>query len=256
MEKVLVTGGTGLLGSEVVKQLLAARVSVGVLSSRISPPAPDGVAVYRGDLRTGEGLAEALAGAETVIHCASNFAFFDDIDIKGTANLLRVMDRAHLVYISIVGVDRSVYPYYVAKRAVEEMILESGVPGTILRTTQWHPFVLKMIHSLLDTGDDVVVVPEGIRFQSVDLGEVAAELIRIARSAPAGLLPAFGGPEVLRLEEMFEAYLGIVGSRRQWKVARVAGLRYDNFRTGINIVPEHRSGKVPWMEFLRANVDG
>ena len=255
MEKIIVTGGTGLLGSEVVRQLLSRGLKVGVLSSQIEPVAPGEVEVFQGDLRSGAGLSEVLVEARVVIHCASNFSSFTDTDIGGTANLLKAIDMArlpHLVYISIVGVDDSSYPYYVAKRAVEEMILASGVPCTILRTTQFHDFVLNMIRQVLDGGDEVALVPDGIRFQSVDIREVAQELIRVGLSEPGGLLAEFGGPEVWRLEEMFEEFLRVSGIVREWKAYPVAGLRYDNFRTGVNIVADRRCGKVTWTEYLRS----
>lgn len=255
MEKILVTGGTGLLGSEVVRQLLSLGSGVGVLSSKSDAEAPVGAVVFRGDLRSGAGLKEALAETRTVIHCASNFSSFKDTDIAGTANLLEAMDRdrpPHLVYISIVGVDKSAYPYYVAKRTVEEMILGSGVPCTILRTTQFHHFVLNMIRTVLDSGNEIALVPDGIRFQSVDIKEVAGELIRISDAAPGGLLPEVGGPEILRFEDMFEGYLRVSGSLRPWKVFPVEGLRYDNFRTGVNIVDDRRWGKITWKEFLKS----
>jgi len=255
MEKILVTGGTGSLGSEVVRQLISLGCNVGVFTSRRDPQVPDGVGVFHGDLSTGEGLAEALAGVRTVIHCASNFSSFKDTDIGGTGKLLDTVDTSrppHVVYISIVGIGKSVYPYYVAKRAVEEMLLGSGVPCTILRTTQFHDFVLNMIRTVLESAGEIALVPDGIRFQSVDIREVAGELIRIGGAKPAGLLPDFGGPEVLRFEDMFEEYVGMCLPGREWKIAPVAGMRYDNFRTGINIVPGHRSGKISWKEFLRS----
>lgn len=253
MEKILVTGGTGLLGSEVVKQLLSLGMKVGVFTSKSNAAVPFGAEVFRGDLRSGAGLPAALKETRAVIHCASHFGSFQETDIAGTGHLLRAVDVSrppHLVYISIVGIEKSSYPYYVAKRAVEEMILGSGVPCTILRTTQFHEFVLNMIRGILDDGEEIALVPDGIRFQSVEIREVAGELVRISLSKPGGLLPEFGGPEVLCFEDMFEAYLRVLGSARKWKVFPVAGLRYDNFRTGMNVVPDHRSGKITWAEFL------
>lgn len=252
-QKILVTGGTGLLGSEIVRQLISRHLQVSILTTKSDPKVPAEAGVFRGDLRSGAGLKEALAGVQTVIHCASSPASFDDTDIKGTTHLLAAVDPSsppHLVYISIVGIEKSSYPYYVAKRAVEQLILESGIPCAILRTTQFHEFVLNIIRAILDSGDEIALVPDGIRFQSVDLREVAGELIRISQRKPVGLLPEFGGPEIQRLEDMFEEYLRVSGTQRRWKAVPVASPRYDNFRTGINIVPEHRSGKRSWTQFL------
>ena len=254
MENILVTGGTGLLGSEVVRQLLSRHLRVGILTTQQDPKVQAGVEVIHGDLKSGEGLETAAGFAQTIIHCASNPRDFNDTDIKGTTNLLKTVEDwpIHFIYISIAGIDKTDYPYYVAKREVEEMIEASDLPHTILRTTQFHPFILSLIRSILDSNDEVALVPDGMRFQSVDLGEVANQLCRISQSKPAGLLPEFGGPEVLRFEDMFESYLRKAGADRQWKTSPVAGPRWDLFRSGVNLVPENRAGETTWEEFLNS----
>lgn len=257
MEWILVTGGTGHLGSEVVRQLLAQHQKVAILSSRSNPTVPAGVDIFHGDLKSGEGLAAAVNGARTIIHCASNPRDFDETDIKGTTNLLNSITNptTHFVYISIAGVDKSTYPYYVAKRAVEKMIQASGLPYTILRTTQFHSFILSLIRTILDSSDEIALIPNRMRFQSVDLAEVADQLCRISQSTPAGLLPEFGGPEILSFEEMVDAWLGRNGAQRKWRLSPVAGPRWDLFRSGVNLIPKNRFGKIRWTEFL-AHVRG
>ena len=147
---VVVTGGTGVLGSCVVDGLVAAGHQVRVLSrdpSRASV-ATSGMNLLRGDLRDPASLHEALSSAEVVVHCASDVRSAHDVDVAGTANLLGVLhglEVAHLVYVSIVDVDRIPLKYYRAKREVEVMIESQGVPWTIQRATQFHPFIETML---------------------------------------------------------------------------------------------------------------
>ncbi|MBS1602819.1 MAG: NAD(P)H-binding protein [Bacteroidetes bacterium] len=252
MDRILVTGGTGLLGSEVVRHLLTQHQKVAILSSQTNPKIPSGVDLFPGDLRSGCGLATAANSAQTIIHCASNPRDSGETDIKGTSNLLDAITNpdTHFIYISIAGIDKASYPYYVAKREVEKKIQASGLPYTILRTTQFHPFVLNLIRGILDSNEEVALVPDGMRFQSVDLAEVADQLCRISQSKPAGLLPEFGGPGILPFEDMVRTYLGQTGLHRQWKPYPVTGPRWDLFRSGVNLVPDNRFGKTGWTQFL------
>ena len=102
--EVLVTGGTGRLGSKVVERLGSAGIEARVLSRS------GRYGTYRVDLLTGEGLDRAVRGADTIIHCASSpFRKARQIDVEGTARLLEAAAKAgvsHVVYISIVGIDR------------------------------------------------------------------------------------------------------------------------------------------------------
>ena len=167
---VLVTGGTGRLGQRLLAPLQAAGHTVRQMSRRGT--GPGGV---RGDLATGRDLAAALAGAEVIVHAASDPRGDPwQVDVAGTRRLVEAVDRdrlRHLVYVSIVGVDRIPYGYYRAKFAAEQVLLASGLPVTLLRVTQFHDFV----DFLLDTArrGPVLPVPMGWRAQPVDVGEVA-----------------------------------------------------------------------------------
>src|SRR4051794_41435894 len=151
---VLATGGTGRLGQRLLGPLQEAGHSVRQMSRRGT--GPGGV---RGDLVTGLDLSSALAGAELVVHAASDPQGDPwQVDVAGTRRLVEAVDRGrlqHLVYISIVGVDRVPYGYYRAKFAAEQILLASGLPVTLLRVTQFHGFV----DFLLDTARRGPVVP-------------------------------------------------------------------------------------------------
>ena len=173
---------------------------------------PGGV---RGDLATGLDLTTALAGAEVVVHAASDPRGDPwQVDVAGTRRLVEAVDRdrlQHLVYVSIVGVDRIPYGYYRAKFAAEQVLLASGLPVTLLRVTQFHDFV----DFLLETArrGPVLPVPMGWRAQPVDVGEVAGYVTEVCAAPPAGGVVEFGGPEELSAADL----------ARAWAAARAPG---------------------------------
>ncbi|MGZ4541368.1 MAG: SDR family oxidoreductase [Blastococcus sp.] len=207
---VLVTGGTGRLGQRLTAPLQAAGHTVRLMSRRGT--GPGGV---RGDLATGFDLATAVGGAELIVHAASDPQGDPwQVDVAGTRRLVESVDRdrlRHLVYVSIVGVDRIPFGYYRAKFAAEQVLLASGLPVTLLRVTQFHDFV----DHLLDMArkGPVLPVPMGWRLQPVDVGEVAAHIADVVARPPAGGVVEYGGPE-----EVVAADLA-----RAWAAARAPG---------------------------------
>lgn len=251
MQKIVVTGGTGTLGRQVVNQLLTRNCEVYVLSSRENPIVPDKVKVMKGNLVTGEGL-QNLQDANVIIHCASNPKDPQSTDIAGTGNLLRVLDRAqlrHFINVSIVGVDKTDYPYYRVKTEVENLVSKSGIPFTTLRAAQFHDLVLNMIRSF-EINNGNILVPAGMKFQSIDVNEVALRLAELAEEQPSGLLPDMGGPEVLTIEEMVKIWLAISEEKLSIKTEALESPRYDLFRSGVNLCPDHKYGSNTWGKFL------
>lgn len=251
MATVLVTGGTGTLGRAVVTRLAVRQHHTRMLSHRAAPTLPTDVEVITGELVTGSGLREAVAGVQAIIHCASAPQDAQQVDVAGTRALLqaaRASGSPHIVYPSIVGVDRSTYGYYQAKYAVEGLIEHGLLPWTIVRATQFHDYVLGLIRSFGADTLPVVSLIEGMRFQSIDVGEVADRLVGLMEQGPAAHAPEMGGPEVRTLEEMTEAYLRIRG--RQATIRSEAGDRFQVFRSGINLVPDHAVGTITWEAFL------
>lgn len=137
---VLVTGGTGVVGSHVVRAL-GENGHRAVVFSRQEGNGPEW---RRGNLATGEGLAEAVAGMDAIVHAGSattDLTRQRATDVEGTRRLLtaaRAAGVGHLVYISIVGMEGVAYPYYRSKLAAEAIVKEDLVPWTILRATQFH----------------------------------------------------------------------------------------------------------------------
>jgi uncharacterized protein YbjT (DUF2867 family) len=251
VSEVLVTGGTGVLGKQVVERLGSAGVETRVLSRSGQP------GTLRGDLSTGEGLDLAVCGAETIIHCASSpFRKARQTDVEGTKRLLEAAITAgvsHLVYISIVGIDRvPSYPYYRIKLNTEQVIESSPIPYTILRATQFYELVLMAIRFLERM--PVMVVPNGFSGQPIDAGEVAGRMVELTLSDPAGRVPDIGGPQVRTVADIVRGYLEVTGRRKRILMFRLPGKTARAFREGVLTCPNNRYGGISWEEFLRGRV--
>lgn len=259
MTSILITGGTGALGRLVVAQLQASGHRIRVLSRQnglSSPSGPKPVIYVTGDVSTGEGLAEALTGIDTVVHCAGS----DKGDDVKARNLVRAVPRAkvnHLVYISVVGadripvgngIDRAMFGYFGAKRAAELIIEESGIPYTTLRAAQFHDFVRNIMALMAKM--PIMPLWAGAQFQPVDKHEVAARLSELAMGQPAGLVPDIAGPTIYPMAELARSYLKAAGKRRLIMNMRTPGKAAAAFRAGANLSPDHAVGGQTWPEFL------
>lgn len=257
MKKIWITGGTGKVGSVVIPRLLEQGNEVYVLTTQPNPKLPSAVNIYSGDLTNASTLQKAFSNADMIIHCASNFLDPENVDVKGSRNMLSVIPKEkleHLIYISIVGVDKSQYPYYKAKFEVEQMIMKSGVPFTNLRATQFHHFVLHRIIKQFDSNtDNVLQLPENFMFQSVDISDVAEKIIELVGKTPQNKTESIGGPEVLSLEKMTQDYLNFLG--RKDKIELVQPEAFKIFQTGINLCPDKIYGKVTWAKYLENNLE-
>lgn len=244
---VLVTGGSGTLGRIVVRQLLDLGRSVRVLSRRPSRATAEWVI---GDLTTGAGLDAAVRDVATIIHCASD-PRRPRTDVTGSAKLLNAARQAearHLVYISIVGIDRVPLGYYQAKLRVERMVEESGLPWTILRTTQFHDLLLLSLVALARL--PVLPVPAGTSFQPIDAGEVAQRLVELADGPPRGRVPEMGGPEVRSASDLARVFLRASGRRRLVVPVPLPGAVARGFRQGGHLAHDGPSGRRSWEQFL------
>ncbi|MFD5058205.1 SDR family oxidoreductase [Streptomyces sp. NPDC058394] len=240
MATILVTGGTGTLGREVTDRLRTEGHEVRVLSRRSQP--------YAVDLRDGTGLGAAVDGVDTIVHCATQPRGGDD---TAAGHLIEAAKRAgvpHLVHVSIVGVDRVPLGYYRVKRQVEQMVEDSGLGWTILRSTQFHDLVLRVLAAAARL--PVMPLPAGVRLQSIDTGEVADRLAELAVAGPAGRVPEMGGPEVRELPELARAYLRATGKRRPLVSVPLAGRAYAGYRRGGHLTPRRAVGKATFEEFL------
>jgi uncharacterized protein YbjT (DUF2867 family) len=207
--KVLVIGGSGLIGSQVVAKL----TEMGHEAVSASPSS--GV-----DTVTGDGVAEAVAGADTVVD-VSNSPSFDDEPVMhfftaSTRNLLaaeRAAGVRHHVALSIVGADRTQESGYMrAKVAQEKLIKESGSPYSIVRATQFFEFVDAIADSATDGG--AIRLPHGA-FQPIAARDVATAVTRAAIGEPLNGTVNIAGPERLGMDDFVRTRLTATGDRRQ-----------------------------------------
>jgi uncharacterized protein YbjT (DUF2867 family) len=190
-----VIGGTGLIGSQVIRRLTAA-------GHRAVPAAPStGV-----DLITGEGLDRALEGAEVVINVANSPTFDEaSVDFFRTSmtNLLAAGERAgvrHQEILSIVGVDQAPQLDYYRAKALQEDLLRSGTtPYSIVRATQFFEFMDTVV---AETSDDTTVRLPTTRLQPIAAADVADEVAEVSLSAPLNGTRNIAGPDVFPLDEL------------------------------------------------------
>ncbi|MGW2048006.1 SDR family oxidoreductase [Streptomyces sp. NPDC001858] len=245
MTTILVTGATGTLGRLVVPRLSAAGHEVRALSRHSRP--------YAVDLRAGgAGLDAAVAGVDTIVHCATTQRGGDE---QAAANLIAAARQAgvgHLLYISIVGVDRVPFPYFRTKFAVEQLVAESGLGWTVLRTTQFHDLLVQVFQSLAKV--PVMVLPAGVGDQPVEVAEVADRLAELAAGAPAGRVDDMAGPEVRTFESLARAFLKASGRRCAVANVPLWGAVYRAFREGGHLAPDRAVGKGTFEDYLATRI--
>ena len=252
---VLITGGTGTLGSRVVRRLGDAGRQIRVLS-RQERASSGNVAYVTGDLRTNEEVEAAVAGAEIVVHCAGGVKG----DEETTRTLVQAASRAdvrHLVFISVIGadripqvgrIDRLMFGYFGSKSAAERVVAESGLPWTTLRAAQFHQSLLMAVQPMAKL--PVIPVPAGFQFQPVDVEEVAQLLVEQPMGMPAGLVPDFGRPKVQSMADLIRGYLRARGKHRPILPLWIPGKAARAIRAGANLAPDRAVGQRTWENFL------
>ncbi|MEU6291779.1 SDR family oxidoreductase [Streptomyces sp. NPDC005047] len=194
--KVVVIGGTGLIGSKLVAKLQEQ-------GHEAVPAAPNtGV-----NTLTGEGLPEVLQGADVVVDVSNSPSFEKDAVMDffrtSTTNLLKAEAEAgvtHHVALSVVGTERlPESDYFRAKVAQEELIKDSGIPYSIVHATQFFEFMSGIAASSTD-GDTVRLAP--VKIQPILADEVAAAMGRAAVGQPVNGMAEVAGPEAFRLDEL------------------------------------------------------
>ena len=253
---VLVTGGTGALGRQVVKRLIDTGHRARILSRRPAESEPAARAEWvQGDLVTGAGLELAVKDIEAIVHAASDALSprkYQATDVLGTRRLLAMAREAgvrHVAYISIVGIEGVPYPYYRSKLAAEEVMRENIVPWSILRATQFHTLMDTFLDALSKL-PRLAMVPFKWQFQPVDTTDVATRLVEVVTGEPAGSLQDFGGPEVRDFKSLATSWLRIRKPNKQlinlwlpFKFSRA-------WAEGRLLCPEHRDGIITFEQYL------
>ncbi len=247
--KIVVIGGTGLIGSKTVAILRRS-------GHQVAAAAPNtGVNTI-----TGEGLTEAVAAAQVVIDLANSPSFEDAaaLDFFETSgrNLFAAEIPAgvgHHVALSIVGDDRNPgIGYFRAKVAQEKLIESSGIPYTIVRSTQFMEFLRGIADSNTD-GNVVRISPA--MFQPIAADDVAATVADVAVAAPRNAIVEIAGPDRAPFNEIVARYLKAVGDPRE--VVSDPGARYFGGRVeGRSLVPlgDARLGHIGLDDWLRRSL--
>jgi uncharacterized protein YbjT (DUF2867 family) len=247
---ILVTGGTGTIGRQVVPLLQAAGSKVRVLS-RHPGDRGDGVEYVAVDLLTGEGLDRAVDGVDVILHLAGG----PKGDEIGTRNLVDAAERAnvgHLVHISVTAVDQLPLTYLRSKLGAEQAVRGSKVPSTVLRVAQLHDVVWNAVRAMAKL--PVIPMPGGLRFQPVDSRDVAERLAELTLGEPQGLVPDLVGPQVYSLSELARDYLRATGKHRLSLPIRIPGKAGKVYRAGGNLVQSGADvGTHTWEEFVAAH---
>nr|WP_090342975.1 NAD(P)H-binding protein [Mycolicibacterium malmesburyense]CRL73660.1 putative nucleoside-diphosphate sugar epimerase [Mycolicibacterium malmesburyense] len=247
---VLVTGATGTLGHRVVPEAIDAGHDVRALS-RKSHVGYTGVHWAQADLLTGTGLDAALDGIEVVVNCATQPT--GGKDVTAMRNLVASARRAgvaHTVHVSIVGIDRIPLPYYRTKLRAEQVLEGSGLGHTVLRATQFHDLIRTIF--ALQRYSPVLGACRGVSFQPIDTADVAARLVELLDTEPAGRAPDIGGPAVHTHTELGRMYLDAAASRRRVLAVPLPGRIGRELRGGANLVPQNPVGTVGFAEYLAA----
>jgi uncharacterized protein YbjT (DUF2867 family) len=264
MDTVLVTGGTGHLGRDLVGRLKA-NYRVRVLA-RSAGSDPD-VEWIRGDLGTGEGIADATTGVQMVIHAATFspaarrgyvlpkdlWSGPSEVDREGTSRLLEKAAAAgvgHIIYVSIVGIDQARIPYLRRKLEAEYLIRQGSMPWSIARATQFHWLLDRMFGKMARL--PIVPLPD-LPVEPVDTTDFADYLVDSVRDGPVGRLVDFGGPEVLTFSDAFDQW-------RQIRERPVRTMRIPLPSAASRAVaamslsgPGSRRGTVTWADWLRTH---
>jgi uncharacterized protein YbjT (DUF2867 family) len=246
--KIVVIGGTGLIGSKAVPilrqgghEVVAASPNTGV------------------NTITGEGLKEAMAGTQVVIDLANSPSFEDRAVLEffetSGRNLLAAEAASgvrHHVALSIVGTDRSPDSGYFRAKVVQEKLIEkSGIPYTIIRSTQF----MEVLRAIADSSaaGGIVTVSPGL-FQPIAADDVAAIVAEVALAAPRSGIVEIAGPERAPFNENIARYLKAVGDPRE--VVRDPEARYFGGRVEErSLVPlgDARLGRIGFDEWLRGS---
>lgn len=227
--RVLVTGGTGHLGQAIVSGLQREGRHVRILARQ--PRRDPGVEWIKGDLATGDGLREAVADVEAIVHAPTNspaarrgrFTVGDflrspaDVDVAGTRVLLSRAEEAgieHFIHVSIVGLEhlRRV-PYSRRKLEAEQVVRSSNVPWSIVRATGFFWLLERLFQNMASRR--ILALPAHARMAPVDSDEFAEFIVECVGDGRRGERQDFAGPQTLGMVELMEQYLNARGLERR-----------------------------------------
>ena len=262
--KILVTGGTGHLGRAIVSGLTRDGHSVRILARH--PGQDSSVEWIRGDLATGEGLRDAVAGVQSVIHAATNspaarrgrFTLRDlvrspaDVDVTGTRTLLAAAEQAgaeQFAHVSIVGLEHlRRMPYARRKLEAEHLVRNSDLRWSIFRATAFYWLLERLLANMLE--QPILALPARVRMAAVDSDEFAEFIVAHLADGQFGEREAFAGPQTLTMMELMEQYLRSRGQQRRIRHAPLPR-KLQAALTAGNTSSDARRGETTWAQWLQ-----
>jgi uncharacterized protein YbjT (DUF2867 family) len=246
--KILVVGGTGLIGKDVSRKLTEAghEVIIGSPSHGI-------------DVISGEGLIEALEGTDIVIDLSNSASPDDQTALtffctagKNLASFEKKAGVKHHLVLSIVGTDRATYIGYLqAKKAQEDNIRNSGIPYTIIRSTQFHEHMTTLIAV---QGNEAEVNISSVEYQPIAAADVVDLVVKLALEEPKNALVEIAGPERGLMTDFVQKYLKYTESDKM--LISDDDNKYMFFEIPKDLlVPlgEFRTGQVTFSDWLETN---
>lgn len=224
--RILVTGGTGHLGTSIVSLLRAQHHDVRILARRPGEPA-EGVEWVRGDLATCVGIPEAVNGVDVIVHAATDSPSARRgalragdllrtpraVDVNGTRWLLefaRKLKVSHFIYISVVGLEHAkILPYARVKLEAEALVRRSSTPYSILRATTFYWLLERMLDRMVKPRR--AYVPRGVELQPADSDDFARWVVQCLHEGPKGKFVGFAGPEQLSAHDCVEQFAAARG---------------------------------------------
>ena len=232
-----------------------------------TPGSDPGIDWARGDLATGDGITEAVAGVDSIVHAATWSPAArrgyvlptdlvrspPDVDVDGTSRLLDAAAHqgvGHVVHVSIVGLEQVSMPYAKVKLAAEELVRSSAVPWSITRASAFHWLWARMLTRMRPV--PVWTLPAFLT-QPVDSDDFAEDVVQCLVDGPEGERADFAGPETLTLAELGQQFLRARGLRRPLVRVPVSA-RFAETLGGL-AGPDARRGRTTWSEWLRRHPD-
>ena len=259
MSRILVTGGTGHLGRDLVSHLVSQGRDVRLFS--LKPGTSKSVEWAQGDLATGEGLVNAMRGVETVLHAATLspiakrgvrpsdfFTSPSTVDVDGTRHLLEASSDAgvkHFLFVSIVGLEFTSLPYARVKLTGEQLVKQSLLPWSVVRATPYYYLMAQMLGGLRWL--PVWPLP-AIPTNPVDTTDVAHYLAECLDDGKRGIRAEIGGPETMTFAEFGRQFKRAKGFHRL--VASIAVSEKAGLRMGF-VKTDERKGVKTWSTWLR-----
>jgi uncharacterized protein YbjT (DUF2867 family) len=265
--RILITGGTGHLGTRIVSGLQADGHRVRVLARRPRPD-PD-VEWVTGDLSTGDGIRDAVADVDAIIHAATNspaaqrgrFKLRDfvvspsDVDVGGTRALLSAAEHAgveHFLHVSIVGLEAlKAMPYARRKLLAEQLVRESRVPWSIVRATGFYWLLARMFGEMAKR--PLIALPAHAEMAPVDSDEFARFIVDGVADRGHGTREDFAGPQTLAMTELMAQYLSARALPRRVHHAPLPKRIQAAITTG-NTSADARLGTTTWARWLQGSV--